>query len=149
MNERSSRAHTVFVMKLVQKHMSGEPRENRFFFADLGGSEQIAKSKADEGTVAPVVVVGGVEQSRVSWSEYYAHRQRIQETLNINMGLFTLKRVIETLHRRSELSSKGVPHESLPYVPYQDSKLTMLLKEALGGSARTLVLTTATMDPRH
>jgi len=34
-------------------------------------------------------------------------------------------------------------------VPYQDSKLTMLLREALGGTARTVVVVTATLDPRH
>lgn len=37
----------------------------------------------------------------------------------------------------------------LPYIPYQDSKLTMILQEALGGAARTMVLATATMDPAH
>lgn len=37
----------------------------------------------------------------------------------------------------------------LPYVPYQDSKLTMLLKDALGGSSQTLVFCTASMSPCH
>lgn len=144
MNERSTRAHTLLVMSLT----TGAQR-SRFYFADLGGSEQIAKSKADADTKAPVTVVGGVEQSRIGWREYYDHRQRIQETLNINKGLFSLKRVIEALHNRSRLSSQGVPQHLLPYVPYQDSKLTMILQEALGGSARTMVLATATMDPEH
>jgi hypothetical protein len=144
MNERSTRAHTVFVISLT----TGTGR-SRFYFADLGGSEQIAKSKADAGTKAPVTVVGGVEASRITWGEYYSHRQRIQETCNINKGLFSLKRVIEGLHRRSQLSREGVPRHMLPYVPYQDSKLTMILQEALGGSARTMVLATATMDPDH
>jgi kinesin family protein 5 len=144
MNERSTRAHTLFVLTLT----AGAKR-SRFYFADLGGSEQITKSKADADTKAPVTVVGGVEASRISWREYYEHRQRIQETLNINKGLFSLKRVIEALHSRSRLSRQGVPTHLLPYVPYQDSKLTMILQEALGGSARTMVLTTATMDPEH
>merc|ERR1719428_2492378 len=144
MNERSTRAHTLFILTLT----TGAKR-SRFYFADLGGSEQITKSKADADTKAPVTVVGGVEQSRISWREYYDHRQRIQETMNINKGLFALKRVIEALHSRSRLSRQGVPPHLLPYVPYQDSKLTMILQEALGGSARTMVLATATMDPLH
>jgi len=151
MNERSTRAHTIFILSLETQGSTSASavRRSRFFFADLGGSEQLAKSKADADIQAPVTVVGGVERSRLSWREYYQHRQRIQETLKINMGLFSLKRVIEALHRRSRLAAEGVPQHQLPYVPYQDSKLTMLLQEALGGSARTVVVVTATTDPRH
>jgi len=145
MNERSTRAHTVLVLSLCAG--INPPRRSRFFFADLGGSEQVTKSKADAGTKAPVIAVGGVETNRVSWREYYEHRQRIQETVNINLGLLSLKKVIEALHQRSRLAQEGA--RQLPYVPYQDSKLTMILQEALGGSARTLVLATATMDPDH
>jgi len=157
MNERSTRAHTVFVLSLsVQRRrrqscegdLQLPARRSRFYFADLGGSEQLAKSKV-ESAKAPVTVVGGEEQSRISWQEFYLHRQRLQETMNINKGLFSLKRVIEVLHRRSRMAAEGVPSHALPYVPYQDSKLTMLLQEALGGSARTLIITTATMDPAH
>jgi len=147
MNERSTRAHTVLVLSL--RKGSDPAVKSRFYFADLGGSEQVSKSKADAGTRAPVTVVGGVEQSRISWHEYYQNRQRIQETQHINKGLFALKRVIEALHRRSSLTALGVPQRSLPYVPYQDSKLTMLLQEALGGSAKTLIVATSTMDPMH
>lgn len=148
MNERSTRAHTVFVLNLSIAGSAGrEPRRSRFFFADLGGSEKLTKSKADAGTKAPVVVVGGEEVSRMAWREYYAQRQRVQETANINMGLFALKRVIEALHRRTQLAKDGT--QVLPYVPYQDSKLTMLLAEALGGSARTLVVATVATDPQH
>ncbi|CAE8622587.1 unnamed protein product, partial [Polarella glacialis] len=154
MNERSTRAHTVFVLALtLQRPSVGgiqlPPRKSRFYFADLGGSEKLSKSKVDAGTKAPVTMVGGEEQSRISWKEFYMHRQRVQESLNINKGLFSLKRVIEALHRRSRLATGGTPAHLLLYVPYQDSKLTMLLQEALGGSARTLIVTTATMDPTH
>lgn len=148
MNERSTRAHTILLLSLKVRGKSPDDRArtSRFYFADLGGSEQLSKSHADKDTTAPVTVVGGVEQSRVSWNEYYSHRQRVQETVNINWGLFALKRVVEALHRRSDLSKQGVAQNVLPYVPYQDSKLTMLLKEVLGGSARTLIIATATMD---
>jgi len=154
MNERSTRAHTIFILSLAMQRPADDQgsvraRSSRFFFADLGGSEQLSKSKADEGIQAPVTVVGGEEMSRLSWREYYSHRQRIQETLNINKGLFSLKRVIEALQRRSRLAAEGAPQHQLPYVPYQDSKLTMLLQEALGGSSRTVVVATATTDPSH
>lgn len=149
MNERSTRAHTVFVLSLQVTSGDKHARQSRFYFADLGGSEQLSKSKVDAETKAKVLVVGGEEQSRLSWQEYNRHRQRVYETLNINKGLFSLKRVIEALHQRCRMAQEGVPSHALPYVPYQDSKLTMLLQEALGGSARTLIITTVTMDPTH
>eukprot|EP00928_Gymnodinium_smaydae_P005921 TRINITY_DN12052_c0_g1_i1.p1 TRINITY_DN12052_c0_g1~~TRINITY_DN12052_c0_g1_i1.p1 ORF type:complete len:800 (-),score=126.54 TRINITY_DN12052_c0_g1_i1:154-2553(-) len=149
MNERSTRAHTLLVLSLTQTTPSGLKIRSKLFLADLGGSEKVSKSKADAGTVAPVIVVGGVEQNRVGWQEYYHHRKRIQETLHINKGLFALKKVIEALHLRSQLREAGTPSHMLPYVPYQDSKLTMLLADALGGRSRTLVVCTASMDPCH
>jgi len=149
MNERSTRAHTLLVLTLTQTTPSGLQVRSRLFLADLGGSEKVSKSKADTGTVAPVTVVGGVETGRVGWQEYYHHRQRLQETLAINIGLFALKKVIEALHQRQLMRDQGAPSHLLPYVPYQDSKLTMLLKDALGGASRTLVFCTASMDPQH
>lgn len=149
MNERSTRAHTLLVLTLTQRVQPGVEVRSRLFLADLGGSEKISKSKADEGTVAPVLMVGGVEVHRVGWAEYYLHRQRIQETLQINKGLFALKKVIDALHQRQQMLDQGVPSANLPRVPYQDSKLTMLLKDALGGASRTLVFCTAAMDSKH
>ena len=35
------------------------------------------------------------------------------------------------------------------YVPYQDSKLTMLLSQGLGGDSKTSVIICAAMDPTH
>lgn len=148
MNIRSTRAHTVLVFSLTQGMLNGVEILSRLYLADLGGSERVSKSKADTGLVAPVTVIGGVEQSRASWAEYYAQRRRMQETLHINTGLLALKKVISALHKRSELMESGEVR-NLPYVPYQDSKLTMLLSEALGGQSRTLCICTATMDSHH
>jgi hypothetical protein len=47
----------------------------------------------------------------------------IKETGNINKSLFTLGKVIKSL---SDKKNK------LPYIPYRDSKLTMLLMDSLG-----------------
>lgn len=45
----------------------------------------------------------------------------MREAVNINLGLLALKKCIESLNNRSS------------YTPYQDSKLTMLLSQGLGG----------------
>lgn len=47
----------------------------------------------------------------------------IKETGNINKSLFTLGKVIKGL---TDKKSKT------PYIPYRDSKLTMLLMDSLG-----------------
>jgi len=62
---------------------------------------------------------------------------QLQEATDINMGLLALKQVITALKQRHR------------YVPYQDSKLTMLLSPGLGGNSRTRVVVCANLDPRH
>ena len=57
--------------------------------------------------------------------------EMIKETGNINKSLFTLGKVIKSL---SDKKNK------LPYVPYRDSKLTMLLMDSLGGTAKALMI---------
>ncbi len=104
---------------------------------DLGGSEKISKSKVDEGTHMA---------GTVSWEQYYRERARQREAIYINAGLFALKRCIDALNKSAEQKKLDEANEStnpLTYVPYQDSKLTMLLSGALGGDSRTCVLVTA------
>jgi len=55
----------------------------------------------------------------------------VKETGNINKSLFTLGKVISGL---SDKKSK------IPYIPYRDSKLTMLLMDSIGGTAKTLMI---------
>ena len=54
-----------------------------------------------------------------------------KETGNINKSLFTLGKVIKAL---SDKKTK------VPYIPYRDSKLTMLLMDSLGGSSKALMV---------
>lgn len=53
-----------------------------------------------------------------------------KETANINKSLFTLGKVIKAL---SDKKNK------VPYIPYRDSKLTMLLMDSLGYNCVYLV----------
>ena len=51
MNARSSRAHCLFVISLDQKNLdTGVSCKSSLFLADLGGSEQVKKSKVNVGT---------------------------------------------------------------------------------------------------
>eukprot|EP00462_Mataza_sp_D1_P020160 CAMPEP_0175136002 /NCGR_PEP_ID=MMETSP0087-20121206/9038_1 /TAXON_ID=136419 /ORGANISM="Unknown Unknown, Strain D1" /LENGTH=645 /DNA_ID=CAMNT_0016418719 /DNA_START=30 /DNA_END=1967 /DNA_ORIENTATION=- len=112
MNARSSRSHVLLLLTMKQ-HLPGreEVVSSSLCLADLGGSEQIKKSKAKG--------------------------QQLAEAVNINMGLLALKNVISGLQLRRQ------------HIPYHSSNLTMLLSEALGGDARTLVVVTASLRSEH
>lgn len=57
--------------------------------------------------------------------------ERMEEAKHINKGLLTIGRVINALT------------EGQPFIPYRDSKLTRILKESLGGNAKTTLVITA------
>lgn len=61
----------------------------------------------------------------------------MREAVNINLGLLALKKCIDALNSNAS------------YVPYQDSKLTMLLSEGLGGNSQTSIVVCASMDEDH
>ncbi|EDQ87282.1 uncharacterized protein MONBRDRAFT_38064 [Monosiga brevicollis MX1] len=73
MNQRSSRAHTLTYLTLVQRFNNRRVR-SLLCLADLGGSEQLKKSRATG--------------------------QQLQEAVQINMGLLALKECIDALKRR-------------------------------------------------
>ena len=148
MNDRSSRAHAVFSLTLTQT-MDGDgvvsPRQNssrqlrsRLCLVDLGGSEKLTKSRANEGARGA---------GTVPWSEYYASRARLTEATNINVGLLALKRCVDALHEAQRRRKEGI--EPPPHVPYSDSKLTELLSDALGGDGKTAVLVACAPEHEH
>ena len=138
MNERSSRSHVVTIIQARQTCLlTGAEVKSRLFLVDLGGSEKLSQSKVDEG-----VLTAGT----VPWKEYYESRARLQEALNINLGLFSLKKCIDALHERQEALDMGRP---APFVPYADSRLTQLLSCALGGNAKTVVCVCGSLSRDH
>lgn len=56
-----------------------------------------------------------------------------KESIEINKSLFVLRKVIKILEESS--SQKKDMH-----IPYRDSKLTSLLKKALGGNCLTMII---------
>ena len=83
--------------------------------------------------------------NRITWKEYYEARQKLQESLNINVGLFCLQRCIEALLAKDKAAAEG----RSVHVPFGDSKLTLLLKDVLSGGARMTVLICASLEPRN
>jgi len=58
------------------------------------------------------------------------------EGANINKSLLALGNCINIL---AENSKKGM-NSSGAHIPYRDSKLTRILKDSLGGNAKTLMI---------
>jgi kinesin family protein 5 len=123
MNDRSTRAHSLFILTLNQEKAGSISVQSKLFLADLGGSEQVKKSQVEAGVLTENV---GFEMG-----------QHMREAVYINLGLLALKRCIEALNHRYS------------YVPFQDSKLTMLLSEGIGGNSKTSVIVCANSMPIH
>ena len=113
MNETSSRAHTVFTVRLVRDSVVDGFNLRRsacVHLVDLAGSE---RQKRAGSTGA-----------------------RLKEAGHINRSLLTLSAVVNALTKQDGR-----------HVPYRDSVLTHLLRDSLGGNARTTMV--ATVSPAN
>lgn len=128
-NERSSRSHSVFILKLQGINtMTGEKSKGTLNLVDLAGSERIKESKV-EGT-------------------------RLKETQNINKSLSCLGDVIGALGQQSWTAGFN-PRASVNgngaggHIPYRNSKLTYLLQFSLGGNSKTLMFVMVAPEKKH
>lgn len=95
MNERSSRSHSVFTLRISGVNEStGETCEGCLNLVDLAGSERINVSFANG-----------------------ADKERIRETQNINKSLSALGDVIAALGEKSDKNEK--------HIPYRNSKVSV------------------------
>ncbi|XP_023259225.1 kinesin-like protein KIF16B isoform X3 [Seriola lalandi dorsalis] len=122
MNDVSSRSHAIFTINFTQAKFDAEmPSEtvSKIHLVDLAGSERADATGAT-----------GV---------------RLKEGGNINKSLVTLGNVISAL---ADMTQDGVNtnlKKKSVFVPYRDSVLTWLLKDSLGGNAKTIMI--ATVSP--
>ncbi|KAK6977723.1 kinesin-like protein [Favolaschia claudopus] len=127
MNERSSRSHSVFTLRIRGVHAGGEQaRVGTLNLVDLAGSERLgalghhmgAGSGSGSGAGLGASVMGGGERG-----------ERLKETQSINRSLSALGDVVAALG-----SGPGA------HVPYRNSKLTYLLQNSLSGNSKTLMV---------
>ncbi|KAG8035349.1 hypothetical protein G9C98_006795 [Cotesia typhae] len=111
MNASSSRSHAVLTISLEALAM-GE------------SSGKVGGSAVRRGQLHLVDLAGSERQARTG-----ATGDRLKEAASINLSLSALGNVI------SALAAGNGRH-----VPYRDSKLTRLLRDSLGGNARTLMI---------
>ena len=124
MNAASSRSHCIFT--LTVQHFegavgAGEPvTESRLALVDLAGSER--QNALDDMT----------------------SKAALQDSVEINKSLFTLRKVILSL------SDEATNNQGRPtHVAYRDSTLTKLLKNSLGGNCQTLMIACISPSDAH
>jgi hypothetical protein len=122
MNDTSSRSHAVFTLFFTQAMYDPASKQtgervSRINLVDLAGSERNKKT----GTKGAA----------------------LKEGANINKSLTTLGLVISALAERSKKGKGDKAH----HIPFRDSTLTWLLKDNLGGNARTVMI--ATISPAN
>jgi hypothetical protein len=118
MNERSSRSHSCFTIKISSKRsqvLAGVQKETcmnaKINLVDLAGSERASKTGATG--------------------------DRLKEGAAINKSLSALGNVINMLASVDKARKGG---GKTAHIPYRDSKLTRLLQESLGGNSLTVMI---------
>ncbi|XP_059957707.1 kinesin-like protein KIF27 isoform X3 [Mesoplodon densirostris] len=117
MNEHSSRSHAIFTISLRQVAKNKEAAEDGSWY-----SHQHIVSKFH------FVDLAGSERVTKTGNT----GERFKESIQINSGLLALGNVISAL---------GDPRRKGSHIPYRDAKITRLLKDSLGGSAKTVMIT--------
>ncbi|CAF0783954.1 unnamed protein product [Rotaria sp. Silwood1] len=150
-NQRSSRSHAIFTVKISRIDIPQSTNMRLSFglntahsLSNIGkhstlssSSKKSAKQQAQDELDAQAVRLNFVDLAGSEKSQQYNGTQgkndRFAESVHINQSLSTLRNVIDALSRQQS------------HIPYRDSNLTYLLKNSLGGDAKTFML--ATISP--
>ncbi|XP_024526430.1 kinesin-like protein KIN-UA [Selaginella moellendorffii] len=125
LNTESSRSHAVLLV-YIKKHVKAKESSNE------NGSRN-SRAPVIRRSKLLIVDLAGSERVDKSGSEGIT----LEEAKFINLSLTALGKCINALAENS------------PHVPTRDSKLTRLLRDSFGGSARTSLITTIGPSPRH
>uniref|UniRef100_A0A2K6FK55 Kinesin family member 27 n=1 Tax=Propithecus coquereli TaxID=379532 RepID=A0A2K6FK55_PROCO len=117
MNEHSSRSHAIFTISICQVEKNTKAPEDGSWY-----SHRHIVSKFH------FVDLAGSERVTKTGNT----GERFKESIQINSGLLALGNVISAL---------GDPRRKSSHIPYRDAKITRLLKDSLGGSAKTVMIT--------
>lgn len=113
-NCQSSRSHAIFQLYLKKQ--------------DYNGNQQMCIQVSKMS----LIDLAGSERASVAYKEN-RNKSLQREGSNINKSLLSLGNCINALANMSKTKSTG-------YVPYRDSKLTLLLRDSLGGNCHTAMI---------
>nr|XP_024367219.1 kinesin-like protein KIN-UB [Physcomitrium patens]PNR26162.1 hypothetical protein PHYPA_030736 [Physcomitrium patens] len=122
LNTESSRSHALLLVQVKKAVRTKEPAEN-------------GKMRAPTIRRSKLLIVDLAGSERVDKSGSEGHT--LEEAKSINLSLTALGKCINALAENS------------PHVPIRDSKLTRLLRDSFGGTARTSLIVTIGPSPRH
>jgi hypothetical protein len=126
MNERSSRSHSCFTIKISSKTTIQQQQLQQ----SEGDGGIICQKETNMTSKINLVDLAGSERA----SKTGATGERLKEGAAINKSLSALGNVINMLADHKSNVKKQ------QHVPYRDSKLTRLLQESLGGNALTCMI---------
>ncbi|CAF3564845.1 unnamed protein product [Adineta steineri] len=131
MNDESSRSHAIFTLYIEQR-LRDKNSNSTIIQASYDGLMKPVQSTFDESYLsAKLHFVDLAGSERVARTHNTG--ERFQESIRINSGLLALGNVVSAL---SDPKKRAGGH-----IPYRDSKITRLLKDSLGGNAKTLMIT--------
>ncbi|KAG4117352.1 hypothetical protein ERO13_D12G224700v2 [Gossypium hirsutum] len=132
LNTESSRSHALLMVHVKRTVKGREPAHS----SDNGNSTSMARSlRPPLVRKGKLVVVDLAGSERIDKSGSDGHTR--EEAKSINLSLSALGKCINALAENSA------------HVPVRDSKLTRLLRDSFGGTARTSLVITVGPSPRH
>jgi hypothetical protein len=124
LNSSSSRSHSVCSIRLAD----ADGRSRKLSFVDLAGSER-AHRTGNDGSSSSLV----------------ASDLRLREAVSINGSLMTLGRCLEVL--RFNQANKTGSESNMKVVPYRESKITHLFRDALHGYGNVVLSVNVSSSP--
>ncbi|KAF8027445.1 hypothetical protein BT93_E0372 [Corymbia citriodora subsp. variegata] len=132
LNTESSRSHAILMVNVKRYVKEKDPALSM----ENGSNSHSAKNfKAPVIRKGKLVVVDLAGSERIDKSGSEGHT--LEEAKSINLSLSALGKCINALAENSA------------HVPVRDSKLTRLLRDSFGGTARTSLVITIGPSPRH
>ncbi|XP_047322666.1 kinesin-like protein KIN-UB isoform X2 [Impatiens glandulifera] len=131
LNTESSRSHAILMVH-VKRSVKGKDSD---LASENGNTSNMFKVKPPIVQKGKLVVVDLAGSERIDKSGSEGHT--LEEAKSINLSLSALGKCINALA------------ENKAHVPIRDSKLTRLLRDSFGGTARTSLVVTIGPSPRH
>ncbi|KMZ65459.1 Armadillo repeat-containing kinesin-like protein 2 [Zostera marina] len=135
LNTESSRSHAILLVH-VKRSVKGNHDRAVSVSCENGNASSLIKSfRPQMVRKSKLVVVDLAGSERIDKSGSEGHT--LEEAKSINLSLSALGKCINALAENSS------------HVPVRDSKLTRLLRDSFGGTARTSLIITIGSSPRH
>ncbi|KAK7256645.1 hypothetical protein RIF29_30099 [Crotalaria pallida] len=131
LNTESSRSHAILMVHIRRSVMESED----IVSSENGDASHLIKPPKPLVRKSKLVVVDLAGSERIHKSGSEGHM--LEEAKYINLSLSSLGKCINALA------------ENNAHVPFRDSKLTRMLRDSFGGTARTSLIVTIGPSPRH